>query len=322
MSGRTIFATPQDIDTGANVTFSSATLTNAVTSLTTTGSVIVGLNETISGDLSVLGNTSLGNAAADSTTITGYLNPYVAFGNGTDWTANTLGGVQFTSPSSVANNKARAYIRLLQKPYTAAPSSANDSSAGVGLWLGGNYEGLTTTALRVYIGGMYTSAKQFAGLILDNNGSCLAMDTGINGSYTNVAYSFQSDTQTGLRRTSSGQTRISGAGTDIVNFDGAATAAMSSNTTYFGKITGTTGTAADPAIAVGTSNAGLYSGGAGDVGFSSNGTKAGAITTAQRWLIGPTITDNSSDRLQVEGGIRASYWQNVAGLGLYAAVHG
>ena len=387
MSGRTIFATPQDIDTAADVIFNSATLNDAVTSLTTIGSIVVGLNATVTGDVAInggdlttsavtfnllnatattinfgaaasvginagnasganaiLGNTTfsqtvtingtgtgltvandsaLGNAASDNTTITGYLNPYVAFGNGTDWTAYTLGGVQFTSASSDANNKARAYIRLLQKPYTAAPTNPGDITSLVGLWIGGNYAGATTTALPLYLGGMYTSAKQFPAVQIDQTGAILAMDTGVNGSFTNWAsYSFQSDTDTGYRRSGSNQTRIAGGGVHIVNFDGASTVAMTSTTTFFGKVTGHLGTAADVAFAMSGAGTGLYSLGGSDVSFASNGTRGGGINSSQRWLLGPTITDDTVTRLQVEGGIRATNWEKIAGLSLYAAVHG
>ena len=305
MSGRTTFATPQDIDTAANVVFGSATLEGTGTGLT------------------VDNNSVLGDSGDDTTTITGFLNPYVAFGNGTDWTAYTLGGVQFTSASSDANAKARAYIRLLQKPYTAAPSNANDITALVGLWVGGNYAGATTTALPLYLGGMYTSAKQFPAVQIDTTGAILAMDTGVNGSFTNWAsYSFQSDTNTGYRRSGSGQTRIAGSGVDIVNFDGASTSAMTSTSTFFGKVTGQLGTAADAAFAMSGAGTGLYSVAGSDVSFASNGTRGGGINSSQRWLVGPTITDDAVTRLQVEGGIRATNWAKIAGLSLYAAVHG
>ena len=305
MSGRTTFATPQDIDTAADVVFGSATLEGTGTGLT------------------VNNNSVLGNSGDDTTTVTGYFNPYVAFGNGTDWTSYTLGGVQFTSGSSDANAKARAYIRLLQKPYTAAPSNANDITARVGLWVGGNYAGATTTALPLYLGGMYTSAKQFPAVQIDTTGAILAMDTGVYGSFTNWAsYSFQSDTNTGYRRSGSGQTRIAGSGVDIVNFDGASTAAMTSTSTFFGKVTGQLGTAADAAFAMSGAGTGLYSVGGSDVSFASNGTRGGGINSSQRWLVGPTITDDTVTRLQVEGGIRATNWEKIAGLSLYAAVHG
>ena len=388
MSGRTTFATPQDIDTAADVIFNSATLNDAVTSLTTIGSIVVGLNATVTGDVAInggdlttsavtfnllnatattinfgagasvginagnasganaiLGNTTfsqtvtingtgtgltvandsaLGNAASDNTTITGYLNPYVAFGSGTDWTANTLGGVQFTSASSDANAKARAYIRLLQKPYTAAPSAANDITALVGLWLGGNYAGATTTALPLYLGGMYTSSAQWPAVVINTVGQLLAADSVIGFSAT-PAYSFQSDTDLGWYRASSNQLRITGGGNDMIAFDGNSPSGgyQSQITVYSQLVSGPVGapSASAPQIALTYSNTGFYTVGANDIGFSTNGTKAGQAVSG-RWLLGPTITDDTSTRLQVEGGIRATNWEKIAGLSLYAAVHG
>ena len=306
MSGRTTFATPQDIDTAADVVFGSATLEGTGTGLT------------------VNNNSVLGNSADDTTTVTGYFNPYVAFGNGTDWTSYTLGGVQFTSPSSVGNAKARAYVRLLQKPYTAAPTSANDITSLVGLWVGGNYAGATTTALPLYLGGMYTSSAQWPAVVINTVGQLLAADSVIGFSAT-PAYSFQSDTDLGWYRAASNQLRITGGGNDMIAFDGNSPSGgyQSQITVYSQLVSGPVGapSASAPQIALSYSNTGFYSVGANDIGFSTNGVKAGQAVSG-RWLLGPTIADDTITRLQVEGGIRATNWEKIAGLSLYAAVHG